>query len=102
LRAGETLGGPSTSFRAGPPCASTLHQRSSTIRSRPSGPCGKAGGNCYQRWLAVPLTSKREQRLHPYDLHRDREEGAGSPPASSCLFPSSQLFCKGCSHSVFS
>ena len=32
------------------------------------------------------MTINRELREHPYGLHQDREEGAGSPPASSAAF----------------
>src|SRR6266699_3573080 len=102
LRPGETLVGRSTSFRAGPLCASTPHRRSWTILDPQRGPCGKASGSFCHRWLSVHLTSNRERRLHPYGLHQDREEGALSPPASSCLFLSSPLFCKRCSQEVSS
>jgi hypothetical protein len=84
-----------TSSPAGQPCALRPRQRSWTILDPRSGHCGKACVRFCHRWLSVPLTSNRERRLHPYGLHQDREEGAGSPPASSCLFPSSQLFLQG-------
>src|SRR6266581_8206396 len=83
----ETPVGRSTSFRVGQPCASTQRQRSWTILDPRSGHCGKACGSFCYRWLSVHLTSNRERRLHPYGLHQDREEGALSLPASSCIWP---------------